>query len=259
MFRTTIAALSIALAMPAAAATTTNYTQDFNNALFDFTEYKPADYATSISYSDGVGRAVRYTYDHTGPNPTALRLQAISQTFSFDPSVRGTITSIGASMAISNWLYAGGTPINLSTLTSRLRLLARQDGKVYEAISALAPTGTFGTYRSVGQTGFTAADFFLFDPANPNAARTLTGLDFSGSAISFGFEVTPPGTILSNGQPSQGRIISVTDVNAFSVDIDFTSSVAAVPEPAQWALMIFGFGVVGGAARQRRMKEFATA
>lgn len=36
-------------------------------------------------------------------------------------------------------------------------------------------------------------------------------------------------------------------------------SVTAVPEPAAWALMIGGFGLVGGAMRRRRIGDLATA
>ena len=34
--------------------------------------------------------------------------------------------------------------------------------------------------------------------------------------------------------------------------------VSAVPEPATWAMMIVGFGMVGGAARYRRHKTTTT-
>jgi len=34
------------------------------------------------------------------------------------------------------------------------------------------------------------------------------------------------------------------------------SSIAGVPEPASWALMVAGFGVIGAAAR-RRTRTFA--
>jgi hypothetical protein len=41
--------------------------------------------------------------------------------------------------------------------------------------------------------------------------------------------------------------------------IDRVYAVAAVPEPAAWAMMIFGFGAVGGALRSRRKRNLALA
>ena len=45
----------------------------------------------------------------------------------------------------------------------------------------------------------------------------------------------------------------------FSTRILNTTAAIAVPEPATWALMIGGFGMVGGAVRRRRRSGFATA
>jgi hypothetical protein len=42
----------------------------------------------------------------------------------------------------------------------------------------------------------------------------------------------------------QGFLITVT-----------SAETSAVPEPATWAMMLFGFGVIGGATRYRRRKE----
>ena len=45
----------------------------------------------------------------------------------------------------------------------------------------------------------------------------------------------------------------------FSTRILNTTAAIAVPEPATWALMIGGFGMVGGAVRRQRRSGFATA
>ena len=60
------------------------------------------------------------------------------------------------------------------------------------------------------------------------------------------------GTFVASGTSTELSIF--TDPNALSGN-DFgldTISVAAVPEPAQWALMFGGFGLLGGAMRRRR-------
>lgn len=48
-----------------------------------------------------------------------------------------------------------------------------------------------------------------------------------------------------------------TDGGSYSYDFQ-TAAATAVPEPATWAMMISGFGVVGGAMRRRNRKVLAT-
>jgi len=69
---------------------------------------------------------------------------------------------------------------------------------------------------------------------------------------------------VSNANPNLGRAITGRALGANldeltfaqvvngSQDLTFSASIAAVPEPASWAMMIAGFGVVGAAARRRR-------
>lgn len=49
-----------------------------------------------------------------------------------------------------------------------------------------------------------------------------------------------------------------TDANSYGYDFQ-TAAVAAVPEPATWAMMVGGFGLVGFAARRRTRLTRATA
>lgn len=91
------------------------------------------------------------------------------------------------------------------------------------------------------------------------APVTLTYYDSFGAILDSW--VLPEGTISPNGNP-QGYInyaVSSTtgfggfDLTGFaqgSVSVD--NVLAVVPEPASWAMMIGGFGVVGGALRRRQ-------
>lgn len=68
---------------------------------------------------------------------------------------------------------------------------------------------------------------------------------------------------VSNANPSLGRAIvgralgsnldelSFAQIVNGSQDLTFSATITAVPEPANWALMIGGFGLVGGAMRRR--------
>jgi hypothetical protein len=46
---------------------------------------------------------------------------------------------------------------------------------------------------------------------------------------------------------------------SYSGTVSFNPNVAAVPEPATWALMLFGFGFLGAAMRRRSKKTNVTA
>jgi len=249
-----IALLPLAFAAAPARAATISFVQDFNTIDLDFTEYKPDGYTTSISFSDGSQRAVRYAYDKYSAIAAPMRLHAISQSFLYDPSIQGVIDSIDASMALSNYVYSDGTPLSLASLPNRLRLLAKQNGNVYEAVyDAPGAAGAYGVYSTAARTGFTANDFKLFDPANPNAARTLTGLDFAGSTIAFGFEIAPSNVVYSgSGLPFAGHSAAVSDVGAFSVSINYGVTSSPAPEPALWATMVVGFGSAGVMLRRKR-------
>jgi hypothetical protein len=47
--------------------------------------------------------------------------------------------------------------------------------------------------------------------------------------------------------------------NSGTLTFTYTPAATAVPEPASWAMMISGFGLVGGAMRRRSTLSFATA
>ncbi|MCG2842181.1 PEPxxWA-CTERM sorting domain-containing protein [Sandaracinobacter sp. RS1-74] len=102
---------------------------------------------------------------------------------------------------------------------------------------------TSATYGNAPFNGFLLA----FSGASPikgvtvNAASTLAPVSFGFSAESIHFDVA--GLVGSRG----ARII---------LDVAGTTSVdptpGGVPEPATWAMLIAGFGFVGGALRRRK-------
>lgn len=78
-------------------------------------------------------------------------------------------------------------------------------------------------------------------------APPLPGMNWLAQNFSF----TATGT-------SSTLAFTSTTETAFGPALD-SVSVAAVPEPATWAMMIFGFGLVGAALRRRRIGAFAAA
>ena len=94
------------------------------------------------------------------------------------------------------------------------------------------------------------------------AAFNLTSFDYSSDAA---FAITATGT-LSLGLAAGSGTASPNFANVQSVsfrslgfrnqldNIVVTAATGAVPEPATWAMMIAGFGLVGGAMRRRSTK-----
>ena len=138
------------------------------------------------------------------------------------------------------------------------------------------PAGSTGGYGSVGPSNdqssaildlsaFGAISSITFLWGSVDTYNTITLL---GTGVSFngGDEGVSP----SNGDqvnPNSNRLVTLTFTgadqwnvtglefsstgNAFEFD-NVKVTTAAVPEPASWALMLGGFGAIGGAMRSRR-------
>jgi len=243
--------------------------------VFEDNTLNAADYRTTIYASPNVTTQIGDTvgYGPIGPglytsysgtygqftNPNAPRFQFMNDNFVYDPSTQGAIDTIQTSMYQRLSMTIAGGTVNLAGAQRHLRLLAEQDGVLYEAVAV-----TGGSYAEAGWliaavNGLAASDFKVFDPANPWAARTLTGLDFSGSAITFGFELAHYG-LTSEAIEASRAAASFFSVDNFNitlrtldpVDPGVPGGVGGVPEPSTWAMMILGFGLAGGAMRHRR-------
>ena len=149
-------------------------------------------------------------------------------------------TSFTAFRTGRNGFFTTGSTNNSFTVDGPLTL---RNGSAFDFTSAF---GTFdGTiadlrFTNAGQgrrnVTFTASGLFtpinLRDPARPNF-RIVPGrgdVTFSGS--------------LGGGGASNGSFT-------------FAARLAAVPEPATWAMMIGGFGLTGLASRRRRLKALS--
>lgn len=249
-----LAALSlVAICDPARAATVVFSDSTFDNADYThFTYTGGAGFTTSVGQGGpGADPVLVTTYEKTGPTSPSARFLSLNNTFVYDPSVQGAILSIDVAFDQQISLFHNTTPVNLAGGTAQARLLAEQDGKIYMAVHNAFTGLPFDSEYHVASTGFTANEFLLFDPANPFAPRTLTGLDFTGGAITFGFETAHFG-VLVNGGPSTGLVRSRISTDDFRLTLNTQDPVGAAPEPATWLLMIGGFGLAGAALRRTR-------
>ncbi len=106
-------------------------------------------------------------------------------------------------------------------------------------------TGVQGTFNGSAITG-------LASPFGANNLYYLTGPSFvDGSGLGF---ATAAGTSVNLFFQSSASSYRVNSINPFTSSFVSASSSAlgAVPEPATWAMMIVGFGVVGAGLRRKR-------
>ena len=153
----------------------------------------------------------------------------------------GLGVSMPASAAQFNFNFATSTPlfggaVNGSGIFTTSDVATTVGGRTAFAITSIsgfvngsaivAPTGSYGNYFTTGSTFLDGTGLRFFTAA--------------GNDIRFFYQDT----------------VSQYRVNTFSPGstsyVSATSSIAAVPEPATWGMMLLGFGALGAAMRRRR-------
>lgn len=152
-------------------------------------------------------------------------------------------------------------PLLVGTLTPEAQPLTPQSGTfgLSDLASFSLDTSTIFTFSQVNPSGFPSSGFFSYGLAD----LTSFSATFSNGALTaLSFETAALAAISSSGNGDFGlqsfRVTGLGPDGASTFNGDFqllTSGqieIAAVPEPATWALMIIGFGIVGGTLRSRR-------
>ncbi len=158
-------------------------------------------------------------------------------------------------------------------------------GTPFNKFSTLASTGTFGNNGGltsasfsnvftfvVGRAGDLSADF-----SNSASRNNANGdIDFTSAVLSGGSLTMPLSFTRLLGEPvrltevwgltratriAAGTYTLTIGGRSFGTASTYSGNfnVAAVPEPASWAMMIVGVGIAGGALRRRRVVAANTA
>ena len=185
----------------------------------------------------------------SGARSTTLFNGPIGQSFT---SIDSTLTSVGFQFQLFNTPQAN-TPFTLQLLNG----------------SGLGGTQVYSTQLTLPNT-IPTSGLNWFDFSLPNVAVTSGGaytFVLSNSSLRYGVVLGPDvniqtGVPLSGDAYAGGQAFGVQsypncpNTPASACDLNFrvsgTTTGAAVPEPATWAMMIAGFGLVGGTLRRRR-------
>jgi hypothetical protein len=179
-----------------------------------------ANYTSGVYYEDGYALSANFY------NGAGRAINAVASGSSIDPDGVSVVKASGAAVTFT---------------------VAREDGAAFEfgSMDFGKLTSVGNTYSSTYQFFFTLADtsvvtkYFTFIHNNPAAitahAATFEGL---GAITKFTFR----------GQSSAGQFDNIV-----------LNEIAAVPEPASWAMMIGGFAIVGASMRRRSQVSFKLA
>ncbi|WP_436805972.1 PEPxxWA-CTERM sorting domain-containing protein [Sphingomonas sp. DT-51] len=164
--------------------------------------------------------------------------------FSVNYDAAGKFFTLGATFAGAiDAMTAGLYVIGVNTGTGTIRPFAPigQENVIFNQAIVLRKDGT-------GSVGATALDPGAISIAgNIITARVGEALlpSTGFTAANYGFNLWPRIGLGNNAQ--------ITDFAPNNANLSTNGLQGAVPEPATWALMILGFGVVGAALRRRRM------
>lgn len=154
----------------------------------------------------------------------------------------------------------GGGTDNLS-LTGTTVLAGNQLSSVTNVIKGSGSDLMSATFTPVGGS----LGLLIFDVANVTGDLSISGSDANGNIFTFASLGAGIGQNFYTLQAISGETIDTVSVNSTgsfeslsSIRGIFNASLAGVPEPATWAMMLLGFGAVGiGARRKRSTHQFA--
>ena len=231
----TLAALATMVALPAAAAVyVTTWTGTLVNG-YDRT----GEFGQIGRVLTGLAFTAVYTLDDSAPN-AKLSISPGFSTITGGPNQGSPFTPLTADLTIAGHVMHFGVGANIYHEASNSDAKGVINGNYNDYQDEIF--GGFGDNSIIRNAVTSTTVHFLTasDPRTPFVASGA-GLTFSG-----GFSVNNIGF---GNQPQQ---YAYSDFLISRVDTVLRPQGGAVPEPASWALMISGFGMVGTVLRRRR-------
>lgn len=204
--------------------------------------------------------------EYNGSGNGAGAVTSVNQPVTFrllDPNGGPTFTDFAATFNLvantSSGIVAGGigiapvtsgtfsfisaTPVTFAGSTGTNLLSGTFSGGAFTALIG-GSTANYGNSTPPNMVNFTSSFLDFTSSTERGMAFAITGINPLIAAASLG-----------NGPAN----FAGTIVGSFSADVFAGNELPVVPEPATWALMIGGFGMVGGAMRRRNALPTVTA
>ncbi len=159
-------------------------------------------------------------------------------------------TGNGGGVQTAGYTFSAGQLVTLSGLISGNQRNTGSDNFLFAFLFSSPVSGSNFTGSSPGGTG----NFGTFSSSLLQNVQGTVGAGAAFGAYSISFRALTGGTVagrissFGTGTDNQGPILD-----------NFSLSIAAVPEPGTWAMMILGFGLIGGALRTRKRAVLAVA
>ena len=195
----------------------------------------------------------------TNGSTTTFAASATGAQYDFDSATTGNVGDPAGFLRIGGQVMAG------SIENVAANPFGAPDANSYLYVSA----GGTSVIRSIaaGITGYRAVSFYVgsIDWGNTvevldlggNLLRSFNGADMAAPASPSGNQDLPANNRLLTFSADAGELIGGLRFNSTvdALEADNVRFTAAVPEPATWAMMLVGFGMVGATARYRRRKS----
>ncbi len=172
---------------------------------------------------------------------------------------RTTIASLSDITSLTfDWQIAGDSISGYNPdYTPALRLLIQDGNDRKELIWEGAYNGTYGnTMRDTWYTS-SADDLFYITGGDVNQGMTIANWasSLTGATVS-GFSVGAGSGALPTYHAFADNVMLTTTGGSTTYNFE-SDAMGAVPEPATWAMLILGFGLIGGAMRKAKGPKVA--
>lgn len=231
-----IAGVTLSLGLPVEAATFTD--QTFNLADYTITKSLQTGTATISQTLTGGNPGSAILVDYLVP-PSANELGSVfylNNSFTYDPGSSGTLSMVTFSIDKNVNIMPPPAP----DFGNGQSFLIYQGGNYY--VGAVALASTTNAYQTATLAA-TASNFSLITNLSSGATDSTAHPSFAAGIIKFGFR---------NGfgfDPQTAAEVTILEDN---FNVTLTPSVAAVPEPETYAVMLVGLGLLGWRARRSR-------